>query len=101
MCFVAANGEKLCNRGQMCLKLDAANGTHLNSTFQVCDTTRPLWSVGRICDSGCSVTFDSKGAVVRHKETGKELCQFQRAGGLYIAVPVKLVRPTSFQRQGR
>jgi len=98
--FIAANGEKIPNRGQMCLKLSSGKGVQLSSTFQVCRTTRPLWSVGRICDSGCSVTFDSKGAAVKHLKSGRELCSFQRTQGLYVGT-LQLGTPEGvFSRQG-
>lgn len=97
-CFIAANGEKIPNQGQMSLSLASTEGVGLKSTFQVCKTHRPLWSVGRICDSVCSATFDSAGAKVTHKATGKQLCSFQRVQGLYVST-LKLKNP-GFPGQG-
>ena len=98
--FIAANGEMIANRGQMCLQLDTTTGATIESTFQVCNTTRPLWSVGRICDAGCTVTFDAKGAVVKHAQSGQELCTFERSQGLYVG-QVDLKAPKGgFHRQG-
>ena len=57
----------------------------IQSKFQVCNVSRPLWAVGKICDAGCAVTFDSKGATVKHFVTGKDVCSFERRGGLYLA----------------
>ena len=56
-----------------------------------------MWSVGKICDNGCSVTFDAKGATVKSKE-GKDVCTFERRNGLYVAT-LGLQRP-DFARQG-
>ena len=97
-CFIAANGEKIANQGQVGLKFTSGDGVGIESTFQVCKTHRPLWSVGRICDSGCTVTFDSAGARVTHKASGKQLCSFQRVQGLYVST-LQLRNP-AFQRQG-
>ena len=56
--FVAANGDRILNRGEAKLKLNDPNaGTILNSTFQVADVTRALYSVSKMCDEGCVVTF--------------------------------------------
>ena len=107
--FSAANGEPIENRGQMTLSLLTTEGHPVQSVFQACEVSRPLWSVSKICDSGCSVTFDDKGAVVKHKATGKELCVFERKRGLYTAsLPLgnpasRKVTPPSgkgFTRQG-
>ena len=45
--------------------------------------TRPLWSVGRICDEGFSVNFTKAEAVVMDKAR-KGICKFHRKGGLYV-----------------
>ena len=55
--FIAANGARIPNRGQMTLSLKSDGGQPIHSTFQVCQTNRPLWSVGKICDAGCKVIF--------------------------------------------
>ena len=95
--FKAANGQVIANQGQMVLNLATSVGAPLQSTFQVCSVHRPLWSVGKICDNGCSVTFDAKGATVKSKE-GKSVCTFERRNGLYVTT-LNLQRP-DFARQG-
>ena len=100
--FIAANGGRIPNRGQMTLSLKTEGNQKINSTFQVCQTNRPLWSVGKICDSGCEVTFKADQAIVTQKSTGKPVCNFKRQGGLYVAT-LKLSKPegaSSFTRQG-
>ena len=71
--------------------------TPVMSKFQIAKVTRPLMSVGRICDEGHNITFDSVVAVVRTKG-GDELCRFHRKpGGLYVA-KMKLKNPAGFGR---
>ena len=87
--FIAANNARIPNQGEFTLALRAAaaqgkKGRAIKSTFQVANVTRPLWSVGRICDAGLDVKFNKDYASVLTKE-GKELCRFQRQGGLYLA----------------
>ena len=65
--------------------LDESVGRDIQSVFQIAAVTRPLMSVGRICDEGRSITFNAVMAVV-HGQDGSELCWFTRnAGGLYVA----------------
>ena len=101
--FTAANGEPIENKGQMTLNLVTTEGHPIQSVFQVCEVSRPLWSVSRICDAGCSVTFTAKGATVTHMASGKNMCNFERKRNLYVAsLPLK--RPEaarSFPRQGQ
>ena len=79
-------GGKLANAGQKVLKLaNTELGTEISSTFHIANVTRPLMSVGKICDEGMTVTFSKTSAVVQDKE-GRTVCKFERqAGGLYIA----------------
>ena len=92
--FAAANGEPIENKGAMTLNLTTTEGHAIKSRFQVCEVSRPLWSVGKICDAGCTVTFDNKGATVTHKATGKNLRTFERRRGLYVA-SLPLSKPKS------
>ena len=71
---------------------------NLISVFQIAAVTRPLMSVGKICDEGHNITFDAVMAIVREKG-GEEICRFHRTpGGLYVA-KMKLHSPTGFARQ--
>ena len=107
--FIAAGGARIPNEGQFTLELrsggmEKRQGKDIKSTFQVAKVTRPLWSVGRICDEGFDVRFTSCEAHVLTRE-GKEVCKFNRRGGLYIAElslkKQKKINQASFQRQGR
>ena len=70
---------------------------NIDSTFQAAKVSRPLMSVGRICDSGLRVEFDKNVARVISQD-GKVLTVFEReAGGLYLA-RMRLKRP--FIRHG-
>ncbi len=103
--FLAASGDRLKNYGEVLLSIltsDSAGKDHeITSKFEVTDVTRPLWSVGLICDSGLDVKFTRTHATVSTKG-GQELCFFQRVNGLYIA-KVKIKAPKKaddFRRQG-
>ena len=107
--FIAAGGARIPNEGQFTLEmrsggLEKKKGRDIKSTFHVAKVTRPLWSVGRICDEGFEVKFTNTEAYVMTKE-GKEVCKFNRRGGLYIAElglkNPKKPSPVGFQRQGR
>ena len=101
--FVVGDGGRLSNMGEMHLNLGAPTGTGSNinavaSTFQIAKVTRPLMSVGRICDQGLNVVFDTKCAIVKN-QSGSEVCRFVRGeSGLYTA-KMKLRAPTGFGRQ--
>ena len=72
------DGGTIPNLGQKQLHLsDNAAGSDLQSIFQIAAVTRPLMSVGKICDAGHEMTFNSVCAVVKGKD-GTELCRFHR-----------------------
>ena len=100
-CFLAANGERMPNRGEVHLQLHSA-GNEILSKFQVAGISKPLWSVGRICDAGYEVRFSKSGAQIVHPASGKAVGNFERKNGLYMST-MKLRNPKSstFARQGR
>ena len=64
---------------------DLGRGREFVSVFQIAKVTRPLMSVGKICDEGKTILFDKNTAKVLDKD-GTEVCRFERqAGGLYVA----------------
>ena len=102
--FVAAGGARIWNEGQFTLRVRSGGlgrheGKDINSTFQVAKVTRPLWSVGMICDEGFDVKFSKESAVVQTKE-GKDVCKFQRKGGLYVTEFHLKPEPKPFIRRG-
>jgi hypothetical protein len=98
-CFIAANGERIPNQGEMQLQLKLGE-TPIASTFQVSQISRPLWSVGRICDAGYKVVFQKDGAEVFHVVSGTKIGNFTRKQGLYVG-DFKLRNPSLFKRQGK
>ena len=52
------------NLGQKSLNLCDSEGNDVSRIFQIAAVTRPLMSVGRICDEGHEVLFDNVSAVV-------------------------------------
>ena len=85
--FLMGDGGTISNLGQKQLNFaDNVVGSDVQSIFQIAAVTRPLMSVGKICDEGHNITFDNVCAVVRSKE-GQELCRFLRepCGGFYVA----------------
>ena len=97
--FLMGDGGTIPNLGQSQLNLsDDSIGRDIQSVFQIAAVTRPLMSVGRICDEGHSITFDAVMAVVKGAD-GSELCRFMRNGsGLYVA-KLKLRSPAGFGGQ--
>ncbi len=82
--FIAANGQRIANQGQVQAKVSHDKlGTSFGSTFQVAEVSRPLYSVSKMCDAGATVRIDAKEALV-HKN-GRLLARFERQGGLYLA----------------
>ena len=100
--FVCAGNKRIPNKGQVTLGLKEPQGSKtIKSTFQVAQVTRPLWSVGKICDEGFKIIFDEQKAEVMDKQ-GKVVCKFDRQGGLYLS-KLRLKNPNfkkSFHRQG-
>ena len=96
--FMMGDGNKIPNQGQKTLKLGAlGQNSELQSVFQIAQVTRPLMSVGKLCDEGLTVVFSKTEALVKDKN-GREVCKFERqAGGLYVA-KLKLRAP-GFHRQ--
>ena len=98
-CFIVGNGGRLPNMGQKVLNLEPESdeSTSLKSCFQIARVTRPLMSVGKICDSGMRVEFTDKEATVKATDDSV-VCVFERKpGGLYIC-KMRLKQP--FPRQG-
>ena len=99
---MVGNGSKMPNLGEKHLNLSVDRGGgigRITSCFQIAQVTRPLMSVGKICDSGFGVSFDQKCARVTDSK-GKVVCEFHRDnGGLYIA-KMKITDPSKpFGRQ--
>jgi hypothetical protein len=81
--FQGANGKTIENKGQSTVRMRAKDtDVRINSIFQIAQVSRPLYSVSKICDTGCEVHFTKdEGRVTRN---GKLIAAFPRRGGLYI-----------------
>ncbi len=101
--FLAAGGQRLPNEGEMALILqDEKTGATVDSVFQVAEVTRPLWSVGKVCDKGYKLLFDALKAEIFKNLGDAPLCTFERKGGLYIGrLKVRNPRHEGFARPGR
>ena len=87
------DGGFIRNLGQKQLNLsDNSVGNDLQSIFQIAAVTRPLISVGKICDDGHEILFNNICAVVRSKQ-GRELCKFHRDLGCLYVAKLKLRSP--------
>ena len=95
--FLMEDGGTISNMGQS--KLNLSDGTKdIESIFQIAAVTRPLMSVGKMCDEGRTVAFYAVMAVVRSVD-GEALSRFKRKdGGLYVA-NLKLRNPAGLGRQ--
>ena len=84
-CFIVGDGGRLANMGEKRLNLEPEDcSTSISSCFQIARVTRPLMSVGWICDGKAKVIFEETTATVLSRE-GKEICVFNRKpGGLYL-----------------
>ena len=72
------DGGFIANLGQSQLTLsDTAVGRNIGPVFPIAAVTRPLMSVGRICDEGRSITFDAVMAVVHAKAIPVFACNVQ------------------------
>ncbi len=107
--YTGAGGEKIANEGEMDLNLLAENGHtgrghELRCKVQAAKVTRPLFSVGKICDNGIDVLFRKGYAATIDAKTGKEITRHPRENGTYrfkakLRSP-KIAQPETFHRQG-
>ena len=78
--FIAANGAKIPNRGQMKLSLKTEDGRPIKFVSRSARRAGLYGALGGAGGSGCKVVFDSAKAEVVRKSTGKTSCTFQRSG---------------------
>ena len=81
--YVTADGTALANLGEKCIKATTNEGHCVNLGFQMAEVTKPLASVGRICDSGNEVTFGPNGGVIYNAMTGC-VTEIKRTNGVYV-----------------
>ena len=81
--YVTADGTALVNLGEKCIKATTNEGHCVNLGFQMADVTKPLASVGRICDSGNEVSFGPNGGYIYNTMTGC-VTEIKRVNGVYV-----------------
>ena len=59
------------------------NGARTCATFQVADVSRPLMSVGRVCEMGNRVLFGAGGGYILNVATGAAT-PFHKRDGVYV-----------------
>lgn len=81
---MSASNERIPNLEQQTLEVRTEEGFDTDVTFQMADVSRPLNSVGKICDTGKRVMLGKKGGVIWDVATGR-LTKFHReADGVYV-----------------
>ena len=80
--YTSANGGKIMNLGEQHVPVCLANGARTIATFQVADVSRPLMSVGKLCEMGNRVIFGANGGVILNLQTG-EATPFAKDEGVY------------------
>ena len=81
---MAANGERIHNKGQKILTLATSEGVIRRMAFQVCKSSKALGSVSKMCKAGHRVVFDDDGSYIQDKNAGEHsdpagACNVQRA----------------------
>ena len=106
--FRSANNGVIKNHGEATIELEQDGGPTMSSTVQVADVSRPLHSVGKICDADKEMLFMKGEAVVvpagtfsRLLASVTPLVRYTRNGGLYVAkMRARTKTATSFTRPG-
>ena len=81
--YTSANGGKTMNLGEQHVPVCLSNGARSIATFQIAEVSRPLMSVGRLCEMGNRVLFGANGGVIMNLRTG-EMTPFQKEDGVYV-----------------
>ena len=81
--YTSASKHKLKNLGQQHIQACTEEGDNTAVLFQIADVSKPLVSVGSICEKGNRVVFGRSGGVVKNLQSGKEI-PFYRRNGIYV-----------------
>ena len=95
--YEVANGETVPNKGQKHIRGLTDEEVPISIVAQVCNITKPLLSVKKMCNAGNRVVFDNEGCYIQCKTTGR-CTAIKDQGGKYL-LPI-WVRSTGFQGQG-
>ncbi len=98
--YLAANGEKVYNEGERNVGFATVDGELCSMTFQICNVTKPLGSVSKICAKGNRVVFDDEYSFIEHRASGARL-PLQKKNGVYVLEAWTMTPPPQgFSRQG-
>ena len=81
--YLAANGGRIPNQGQMTLEFLTRERHKGRIAFQVADVKRPLLAVSTLTKAGYDVTFGANGGQVVNRESGKQM-SFAKRDGIYV-----------------
>ena len=81
--YTAADGGRISNVGETTVPVALENGIRTSATFQVADVSRPLMSVGKVCEMGNRVLFGAGGGYILNISTGSAT-PFYKREGVYI-----------------
>jgi hypothetical protein len=101
--YSAANGSDIPNLGEKIVRGQTTNGMWCSMRFQICEVTKPLGSVSRICQAGSRVIFGppDEGSYIEHVKSRKRTMLRQSKGLYYLDVWVAPANAEStFTRQG-
>ncbi len=80
--YEVANGKTVPNKGQRHIKGFTNEEVPISVMAQVCEITKPLLSVKKMCNAGNTVVFDNEGCYIQCKTTG--VCtEIKDQGGKY------------------
>ena len=81
--YVTASGDEIDNEGQQTIPSVGEDGRVVRHTWQMAPVTRPLQSVGELCDDGNRVVFGRSGGMVENLHSGA-VTYFTREQGTYL-----------------
>ena len=81
--YTSANGGKIVNAGQQTIPVAFENGMKCMAVFQVCEVSRPLMTVAKICEMGNRVWFGQGGGVIMNLQSGS-ITRFENKDGVYV-----------------
>ena len=80
--YTSANVGKIMNLEEQQVPVCLTNGARTIATFQVADVSRPLMSVGNLCEMGNRVIFGANGGVILNLQSG-QVTPFIKDEGVY------------------
>ena len=106
--YTAANGSAIKNEGEKVVSMVTRRGDWKSMKFQMCNVTRPLASVHKICEKGHSVVFnpswDRRGSFILDHGAGDKTWLTAKDGVFALETkiaPAKYQRKPGFTRQGK